>query len=198
MVATVIVNENNGGTDGNPATVTQVDGIGANNGTDVRFCTADAYAPVAANPCVVPTADFNYSYWKQLSLGISGSFTTVNNICAYTDGTIGWSCGTGGGLFFGTRVSGDNGVPMDASYEIATGTPGTTGDTMLTAHARCATGGGVALASDYTSGASLLLDSTDYSAAAESNALLCQVKLFTDATQGTAVHETVTITYDEI
>lgn len=198
MVATVIINESNGGTDGTPGATTRVDGQGANAGTDVRFATTDAYNPIATYPCVVPSSSFNYSYWKHLSLGISGTFTTVNNICAYTDGTIGWTCGTGGGLFFATRDAGDNGVPMNASYEVATGTEGTTGNSMLTDHARVATGGNVALASNYTSGSSLLLDSTDYSAADESNALLCQVKIFTDATQGTQADEQLFWTYDEI
>lgn len=198
MVAVVIINESNGGTDGTPGATTRVDGQGVNAGTDVRFCTADAYNDVAAHPCVVPTSGFNYSYWKHISLGISGTFTTINNICAYTDGTIGWTTGTSGGLYVGTRTTGDNGVPMNASYEIATGTAGTSGNSMLTDHARCATGGSVALASNYTSGASLLLDSTNYSAADESNALLVQCKIATDSTQGDQSSENISFTYDEI
>jgi hypothetical protein len=198
MTAVVIINESNGGSNGTPGATIQVDGQGANDGTDVRFCTTDAYNDVAVHPCVVPTSGFNYSYWKHISLGISGVFTRVNNICVYTDETIGWTTGTGGGLYFGIRTSGDNGVPMNASYEIATGVEGNSGDSMLTEHLRCSTGGGVALASDYGSASSLLLDSTDYSAADESNALLCQVKIFTDATQGVATDETISFTYDEI
>lgn len=204
MVATVEIHEANGGTDGNPGSKTRVDGQGLGDGggvgigTDVRFATMDSFEPESTNPCIIPSADFNYSYWKQLFLDLAGTFTTVNNIRFYTDGTIGWACGTGGGLFVGTRDSGDNGVPMDTSYEVATGVQGTSGNSMLTDHARCATGGNVALASGYTSGSTLLIDSTDYSASADSNAVLLQVKLFTDATQGTQTDETLTFIYDEI
>ena len=62
MVATVIINESNGGTDGTPGATTRVDGQGANAGTDVRFATTDAYNPIATYPCVVPSSSFNYSY----------------------------------------------------------------------------------------------------------------------------------------
>lgn len=198
MVATIVIKEANGGTDGAPGSKTRVDGQGANAGTDVRFCTADAYNPVATNPCVVPSSGDNYSYWKHLFLDISGAFTTVNNINFYTDGSIGWACGTGGGLYVGTRTTGDNGCPMDASYEVATGTPATTGNSMATDHARYTTGGSVALAGNYTSAATLLIDSSDYTTAAESNATVFQVKLHDDATSGTQSDETLTWTYDEI
>lgn len=202
MAATVTIYEANGGTDGTPGTKTRVDGQTANDGTDVRFCCADAYNDVAVHPCIIPSAGFNYSFWKQLYLNIATGtgFTTINNVNFYTDGTIGWTCGTGGGLYVGTRTAGDNGVPMDASYEVATG-DSTSGNTMLTDHARCAVGGSVALASGYTSGATLLLDSTDYSAADEANAVLLQVKIDTtvnSAVRGTQSDETLYMTYDEI
>ena len=122
MVANVIVREVNGGKDGWPGTETQVDGQGVNDGTDVRYCTTDAYNPGSNYPCVVPSSGTNYSYWKHHYLNISGTFTKVNNIRWYTDGTIGWTCGTDGGLFVGIRDSGDNGVPMPTNYEVATGT----------------------------------------------------------------------------
>lgn len=203
MAAIVQIYEANGGTDGTPGTKTRVDGQNLGDGvaTDVRFCTADAYNDVAVHPCIIPSSGFNYSYWKQLYLNITGTFTTVNNINFYTDGTIGWTLGTGGGLYVGTRTAGDNGVPMDASYEVATGTPGSTGNTMLTDHARCATGGSVALAGNYTSGSELLLDSTDYSTADESNAVLLQVKIDTSvngAANGTQSDEIIYMAYDEI
>lgn len=202
MVAVVIIEEANGGTDGTPATKTRVDGQGANDGTDVRFCTTDAYNPIATYPCIIPSAGSNYSYWKHLHLDISGTFTTVNNIRFYTDGTIGWTCGTGGGLYIGLRDTGDNGCPMDTEYDVATGVQGTTGHWMDDA----TNGHGYykgesatpALVSDYESGTSLLIDSTDYSVADESNAIVLQVKLETDATQGTQVDETLTFLYDEI
>jgi len=63
-VATVVVKEANGGTDGSPGSKTRVDDQGANDGTDVRYCTTDAYNPVGTYPCVVPSSGTNYSYWK--------------------------------------------------------------------------------------------------------------------------------------
>ena len=202
MVAVVIVKEVNGGSDGTPGSKNRVDGQNLNDNTDVRFCTTDAHNPVATYPCIIPSADQNYSYWKHLCLDISGTFTTVNNIRFYTDGTIGWTCGTGGGLYVGLRDAGDNGCPMDASYNVATGTEGTTGDWM-----DHATNGHAyykdqtvtpALASTYTSGSTLLIDSADYSGADESDAVVLQVQLETDATQGTQSDETLTFLYDEI
>lgn len=208
MVATVIIEEANGGSDGTPASKNRVDGQGAGDGggvgvgTDVRFSTTDAYNPVATYPCIIPSAAQNYSYWKHLYLDISGTFTTVNNIRFYTDGTIGWTCGTGGGLYVGLRDTGDNGCPMDTSYNVATGTQGTTGDWMdhgTNGHAyykdQTAT---PALASNYTSGSTLLIDSADHSSAVESDAVVLQVQLETDATQGTQADETLTFLYDEI
>ena len=56
MVATVIVEEANGGTDGTPGSKNRVDGQGVNAGTDVRYCTADAYNDVSSNPCIIPAA----------------------------------------------------------------------------------------------------------------------------------------------
>lgn len=200
MVATVTVYEANGGTDGTPGSKNLVEGQAVNAGTDVRFATTDAYNPVATHPCIIPSSGDNYSYWKHLYFNIAtgSGFTTINNIKFYTDGSIDWTCGTGGGLYVGTRTTGDNGVPMDASYEVATGVEGTTGDNMLTAHARCGSGGSAALASNYTSGSPLLIDSTDYSSADDSNAVLLQVKIHSDATQGTQADESLSLVYDEI
>ena len=202
MVATVVVHESNGGSDGSPGTQTRVDGQSANDGTDVRYCTADTYNPVANYPCVVPSSGTNYSYWKHHHLDISGTFTKVNNVRWYTDGSIGWTCGTGGGLFVGVRDSGDNGVPMPTNYEVATGTQGTTGDWMDDAtnghtyyNGQTAT---PADASNYTSSSPLTVDSTDHTTAGDSKAVVTQVKIVTDATQGTQNDETLTFVYDEI
>lgn len=204
MVATVTVYEANAGSDGTPSTKNQVDGVGVNDETDVRFCTTDAYNPVATYPCIIPSADQNYSYWKHLYLNIATGtgFTTINNIRFYTDGAIGWTCGTGGGLYVGLRDAGDNGCPMDTEYDVATGTEGTTGDWMD----HTTNGHGYykdqlaipVLASTYTSGSTLVVDSSDYSVADESDAVVLQVQLETDATQGTQADETLTFLYDEI
>jgi hypothetical protein len=206
MAATVTIYEANGGTDGTPGTHTRVDGQNLGNGVDVdvRFCTADAYNDIAVHPCIIPAAGSNFSYWKHLYLNIATGtgFTTVNNIRFYTDGTIGWTCGTGGGLYVGIRDSGDNGTPMDASYEVATGVVGTSGhdiDDVTNGHTYYKDQTAPpALASNYTAGATLLVDSADYSVADDSDAIVLNVKLATDATQGTQAAETLTFLYDEI
>lgn len=202
MVATVVVDEANGGTDGTPGSKNRVDGQGVNAGTDVRYCTADAYNDVSSNPCIIPASGDNYSFWKHHFLDISGTFTQVDNIKWYTDGTIGWTCGTGGGLFVGLRDAGDNGCPMDTEYDVATGTPGTTGDwmddvTLGHGYYKDETATPVD-ASAYTSGSPLTVDTAAYTSADESDAVVTQVKLHDDATQGTQTDETLTFVYDEI
>jgi len=206
MVATVLVYEATGGTPGSPGAKNRVDGQATNDGTDVRFCTADAFNDVAAHPCIIPTlgAGDNYSYWKHLYLNMSGTYTTLNNIRFYTDGTIGWTCGTGGGLFVGKRAAGDNGCPMDASYDPAEGTAGTTGDWMddgTDGHTYYKDEAVVPVdASTYTSVSPLTVDSADYGpdATDDSDAVVLQVVLADDATQGTQTDETLTFVYDEI
>ncbi len=204
MVAIVQIYEANGGSDGSPGTKTRVDGqnLGDGTATDVRFCAADAYNDVAANPCIIPLSGDNYSYWKHLYLNISGTFTTVNNVNVYSDGTIGWACGTGGGLYVGVRDVGDNGAPMDLEYDVATGTAGTTGDWMddvTNGHGyykdETATPASMA---DYTSGSSLVIDSTDYSVADDSDAAVLQVRIHDEATIGVQSDEIIYFSYDEI
>lgn len=199
MVATVYIEEANST---GPIVHTRVDGQVLNDGTDVRFCTTDAVAPVAGNPCIIPgTALTNYSYWKHLFLAIQDtSYTTINNVRFYTDGGIGWNCGTGGGLFvanMATAVNGE-GCPMDGSYVQATGTGGTSGLEMIANHTYYAAGSAVN-ASTYQAGTPLDVDLTDHSAAvSDCKAVVLQVVLKDDATQGTQTDETLTFIYDEI
>jgi len=169
--------------------------------TSARYCTEDNHNPGTDNPCVVPSSGFNYSYWKHHALAISGTFTKVNNIRWYTDGTIGWTLGTDGKLLVGIRDAGDNGCP-EASYEQSAGTQGTTGYYMddgtnghdyykdQTAEPADAT--------DYTSASPLTIDSTDYTTADSADAVVTQVKIDDDATQGDQDNETFTFIYDEI
>ena len=206
MVATVTIEEANAGSDGAPATHTRVDGQNLGNGVDVdvRFATMDAYNPVAQNPCVIPSSGDNYSFWKHIHLAIATGtgFTKINNIKFYSDGGIAWACGTGGGLFVGLRDAGDNGCPMDTEYDVATGTVGTTGDWMddvTNGHGyyngQTANPASVA---DYTSGAPLTIDTADYAAADDADAVVLQAKIHDDAVQGDQATEVLTMTYDEI
>ncbi|MEA3281671.1 MAG: hypothetical protein U9Q68_03790 [Euryarchaeota archaeon] len=203
MVATVQVYEANGGSDGAPGTKNRVDGQGVNAGTDVRYCTADAYNDGSSNPCIIPASGDNHSFWKHTYLNISGAaFTQVDNIRWYTDSAIGWTCGTGGGLYVGVRDAGDNGAPMDTEYDVATGTIGTTGhwmDDVTNGHSYYKDQTAPpADAATYTSASPLTVDTAAYTSADESDAVVTQVKIHDDATQGTQADETLTFVYDEI
>jgi len=183
-----------GGTDGSPGT--------ESTGTSFRFHTADT--PTTADtstPIPIPTADFNYSYWVHLCLTISGSFTKVNNIRHYSDGTIGWNLGTSGELRRGNRDAGDKGCAK-TDYDVATGTSGTTGhsiedDTNGHGYYDGQSTETADVASD-TSGSPATIDSSDIETTADSKAIVLQVKVDTDATQGAQAAETLTFKYDEI
>lgn len=188
------------------ATVNVVEGNGSgptwSTVTAARYCTTDSYNPGTANPCVVPSSGTNYSYWKHHALGLSGTFTKINNIRWYTDGTIGWTLGTGGKIVVGIRDTGDNGCPP-ASYDQATGTVGTTGyymDDATNGHTyykdQTATPADV---TTYTSGSPLTVDTSDYTTTTTAtNAVVTQVLIDSDATQGEQADETFTFVYDEV
>ena len=74
----------------------------------------DQGTPQITYPIPIPAAGFNYSYWKHVCLGVTGTFTSVSNIRHYCDGAIGWNFGTAGELRRGNRDSGDKGVAVDA------------------------------------------------------------------------------------
>ena len=194
MVATVNVQEYNGS--GPTATVI----------TQGRYCTMDSYNPGLSNPCVVPTADYNYSFWKSHNIAFSGDFTQISNIRWYTSGSVrtNWALGTNGGLFVAVKSTGDNGCPV-ASYDQAAGTTGTTGydiDNVTNGHTYYKSGTSnhaVPVDADtYVSGSTLLVDSTAYTSADVSKLVVTQVKIATDATQGDKAAETLTFRYDEI
>jgi len=191
MTATVNVEEGNGA--GPTWTVI----------TSGRYCTRDSYNPGDNDPCVVPSAGNNYSYWKNHRIAFSGTFTKILNIKWYTSGSVAsnWDLGTGGVLCVGIRDSGDNGCPT-GSYQQAAGTQGTTGNYMdhaVNGHAyykdQTAT---PADADSYTSASPLTIDSTEYTVAGSSKHVVTQVKLATDAVQGDKANETMTWLYDEI
>jgi hypothetical protein len=169
--------------------------------TSARYCTYDNYNPGTNNPCVVPTTGYNYSYWKHHALYMYGSFTQINNIRAYTDGTIAWTLGTGGMLGVGRRDTSYHGCPANQYYP-SVGTVGTTGTYLKTAstghlwyQGQTVTMGDFA---SYTSAAPLTVDDTTYTSSARANSLVTQVMVASDATQGTKAAETVTFVYDEI
>ncbi len=190
MAATVAVEYWNGGSAGSPTKT---------SASTFRFRSDDSPATIDnTNPLVIPSSGQNYSYWAHIALAISGTFTQVDNIRAYSDGTIGWTLGTTGQVRRGNRDSGDNGTP-EASYDVASGTSGTTGDDLETAHSyySAQTTKSSNFASD-TSASPVTVDTTAHTSAASSKALVLQVKVDNDATLGSQASETFTFLYDEI
>ena len=188
MVATVNVEEGNGA--GPTWTVI----------TSGRYCTRDAYNPGDNDPCVVPTAGFNYSYWKSHRIAWTGIGTKISDIYWYTSGNVAtnWTPGTGGGLFVGVKAAPAtcSGCPT-ASYDQAAGTAGETGydmDDVTDGHTFYKSGtanyNAPVNADTYVSATPLYVDDTEYTTNTHSNHVVTQVKLFTDATQGDKASET--------
>lgn len=169
--------------------------------TAIRFCNTDAYNPLLTYPCVIPAAGDAYSYWKHVFLDLSGTYTRINNITFYSDGSLGWALGDGGICMIGLRDAGDNGCP-DGDYDQATGNADT-GDYMhdgTNGHAyykgQTATPASVA---GYTSGAKLTLDTANYDGVSDrTDGAVLQVQLHHNATRGEQADETFTFCYDEI
>lgn len=188
MVATVVVQRLTGATP-TESTVTAV-----------RLRTDDANTADTTNPVPIPSAGFKYSYWASICLDLSGTYTTINNVRHYCDGSIDWNFGTLGELRRGNRDTGDDGCPQ-ASYMQATGTPGDTGDELGATHTYYSgqTTKTVDIEGDVV-GTPATIDSTDHgpSAAENTKHIVLQVKVDTNATQGTQAEETLTFKYDEI
>jgi hypothetical protein len=200
LVATVIVEQATGGSDGTP---------GAENtiATSTRLQTADQFdISDTTYPIPIPAAGFNYSYWITVYLEITGgTFTQINNVRFYSDGTINWDFGTGGELRRGNRDTGDQGFAMDSGYEVATGTQGTTGHTIedgVDGHSFY--NGQTTKTTDVegdTVGSPATVDSGNHTIAEKCKAIVLQCKLDTagnGAIQGEQTDETLTFKYDEI
>lgn len=197
MVATVGIYQATGGSDGAPATESEIT-------ASTRLQTADQFSPSDTSyPIPIPTSGYNYSYWIHVYLKITGgTFTKINNVKFWSDGTLGWTVGTGGDLLIGNRDSGDIGCPMDSEYDVATGTEGTTGHAIddatnghdyykdQTTPTRSVT--------YWTSSNKATVDSTDHTAAGKCKAVVLQAKVASDATQGEQADETLYFSYDEI
>ena len=167
--------------------------------TTPRMSTSDSAAPGTANPVPIPSSGFTYGYWMNLALTISGmnDATLLNNHQFYTDGTCGWTLGTSGELYVAIMDSGDNGCP-EVSYDQATGTPGTTGDSIETHTYYSGQSAKKAAADDYTSVATLSIDTGDQTGVGDFNHVVLQAWVDTDATRGSQSAETLTFQYDEV
>jgi hypothetical protein len=196
LVATVNVQQAVGGSDGSPGSYNNI-------ATNTRLQTKDQFAPTDNSyPIPIPTSGFKYSYWIHICLDLSGTFTKINNLRFYSDGTIGWNFGTGGELRRGNRDSGDHGCPMPTEYDVATGTEGDTGYSIedgANGHdyytARSTPTASVA---NDTEGSPALIDSTDHTSAEKTKAVILQCQVANDAVQGEQADETLIFKYDEI
>lgn len=192
MAATVVVQE------GNTATPTWTD-----KAVPCRYAVVDSHDPGSGNPCIVPTAGLNYSFWKHHRLKFTGIGTSVTNIKWFCAGNPSWLLGTGGGVDIGIRAAGDNGCP-EGNYEQAAGPSADTGyaiDDGSNGHDYYNGGGGdgVARIGTYVTGNRLVLDTSTLTASPSySKSAVTQVEIDTDATQGEKTDITYTFAYDEI
>jgi len=194
MVATLNVYFDFGGSDNNPGTEQNTDGLGPPN---IRFKTNDNATIDTNDPIPIPASGTNYSYWKQLYLYCSAApDTQIDNIRFHTDG---------GGFGTGITVNVADQFPVknsgsDAGYDLATGTPGTTGDVM-TDHTDISS---VTDAFTYTSGSKLSGPSISESGniinaiGESSNYIVFQMAVINTASPQDLANETWTFTYDEI
>jgi hypothetical protein len=166
-----------------------------------RFKTADDIAIDTNNPIPIPAAGTIYSYWKNLYIKMTADDgKTVNNFLFYTDGTV---FGTGVTVMVGDEYPTKN-SGSDAGYEIATGTPGATGDEMVAAHAGLT---GSTDVETFVTGAKLTLADGDFISEAGNvlnatgemtNYFLLQMNAINTASSGNLADETFTFLYDEV
>jgi len=198
MVATVHVFFDFGGSDTMPGTPQDTNALTPVN---IRFKTNDNATIDAIDPIPIPATGSNFSYFKQIYIEVTaGTFTQINNVQFYTDGS---NFGTGITTSIADQLPAHTSV-SDAGYEVATGTPGTTGDEMITVHA------GITTETDafsFTSACTFAPgDSTAIGEAGNiinaigesTNYWVVQMEVASTASPGDLADETWTFQYDEI
>ena len=166
------------------------------NASQVRFRTDDSPGTIdLTNSILIPSSGLHYSYWLHLGLAWTGIGDQINNIQFYSDGNIGWNLGTAGKVVVGLKSSAPHGVNT-TDYTQASGTEGTTGIVLNSTNY-------TALANttnivNYTSGNTLIVDTFNYTTDTHSKAVVLQVVVDTDATQGQQTTEQLTFQWDEI
>lgn len=194
MVAVMDVYFDFGGTDGSPGTEQDTDALGPPR---MRFKTNDNQLIDTNDPIPIPDAGTKYSYWKQIYLycGTAPS-TKVDNVKLYSDGG---GLGTGITLKVGSQFPTKTNA-LDTGYEVATGTPGDTGDEMVAAHA------GLSASVDMftkTSGSPLAVSISEAGSIIDSvgettNYVVLQMEVLSTASPGDKADETLTFQYDEV
>lgn len=184
-----------GGSDTAPGTEQNVDALGPPN---IRFKTADDATIDTNNPIPIPSSGTKYSYWKQVYMKCATAPSTkCDNIKFYTDGG---GFGTGITVKVGTETPTKNSTPSHAGYEIATGTPGDTGNEMVASHASL-TGSSDAFSFTSASPKSVSISETSSQIDAigeMTNYLIFQMEVISTASPGNLTDETWTYKYDEI
>ena len=194
MVAVMDVYFDFGGTDGSPATEQDTDALGPPR---MRFKTADNATIDTNDPVPIPDAGTKYSYWKQIYLycGTAPS-TKVDNVKLYSDGA---GFGTGITLKVGSQFPVKTNA-LNTGYEVATGTPGDTGDEMVAAHAGLT--GSVDMFTK-TSGSPLAVSINEAGSIIDAigettNYVVLQMEVLSTAGPGDKADETLTFQYDEV
>ena len=200
MVATVLIAEATGGSYGSPswATVTAVRLYSAD--------TSDSSGVSTSNPVVIPAGTagtaFNYSYWKHVALNIYTSPSTqITNIRHYVTWSNSWNWGTNGQIRRGNKAS-PVGCPT-ADYNPATGTSGTTGNSIEGSSGHNYYNGQSYPVADLTQDNSTnpaTIDSTSYTTGSSTTytyGVVLQVRISSDATQGAQTANVCTWMYDE-
>lgn len=179
MAATVYVYVHTGSTPTN----TNTEALGPPN---VRLKTEDDHTIDTNNPIPIPSSGSKYSYWKSITLWANTSPTgTIDNIKLYTDG---------GG--FGTGITTYVGDQTTATYDEASGTPGDTGDEMVTTHTQISSRTDVF---SYTSGDPKSVSGSidNPNTGRVSNYVVIQMRVQSTASPGDLTNETFTFRYDE-
>lgn len=189
MTAAFDVKLDIGGTDTSPGSSLTV--------TNLRFRTDDDNTQDTTNPIPIITATTSRSYWRQLYLECTTAPTTkVDNVKWYTDEG---GFGTGITLKVGDETPEKTSV-SDAGYEVATGTPGESGDEMVAAHAGLS---GSTDAFSYGSGSPLSVTIGEGSSQIDDTGemthyIVLQLEVIDTASPATLDAETFTFQYDEI
>jgi hypothetical protein len=156
---------------------------------NTRANAEDAHSTAGTtNPIQIPAAGTNYSYWVVTRLDVTaGTYTTINNLKWYTDGSNG--LGTGVTCRVGTATG----------YTQATGTAGVTGTELTVGNYGTFTLGN-ANAFTYTSGSPLSVTGSASSSATGQfgDRVVYQNEVGTTAASGATGSETFTWRYDEV
>lgn len=195
MVAVFNVMFDFGGTDANPGTQQIVDSLGP---PMVRWKTNDDATIDAIDPCIIPSGADTHSYWKHIYLKCTTAPSTqVNNVKFYTDGG---GYGTGIILYVGDEMPTKN-SGASTGYEVADGTPGTTGTELVVGHSVITAKTDAFVT--YTSGSAKTVSISETSSLINAigettNYLVFQLTIANTASPGDLDNETLTFQYDEI